>query len=516
MSARATSWAHLRRIGRGSFALVDSRHTVAIAALVAVTLRLPGLTRPIRADEAGFLMVARAWQPRPDSMYGPYFVDRPPLLIAVVRAADWIGGPLFIRVVGALAAGLLVLASAYVARHVAGDRAARWTAVAVAALVTNVLVDSVAVKGELLALPLIMGSFGLTLLALERGSSRLAAAAGLLATLALGLKQNLVAGLVFGGVLLVASWLVRRITLRELARLGAAAALGASVPVVATIAWAWASGVRLSTLGYAVVGFRADATRVITGSESEALEARALVLVAAALGAGLVLIIGGFLVHLRDEWRQDPPITAAILAVLAVDLTGLTAGGSYWRDYLFPLVPGAALCTAMLARRSSRRGIAMRGVVVAAVVSSTLAMVAWIGLAVTGRQAFTEANTGAAIGAVADPGDTLTVFGGRADLQLASGLDSPYRFLWSLPMRTLDPQYAELRALVNGPDAPTWFVEWVPFGSWGNPAGVTLQQAVESAYDLHGLGCADRPVYLRKGIARPPLAPDCVADPLVN
>lgn len=496
--------------------MVNSRPTVAIAAVAAVALRLPGLTRPIRADEAGFLIVARTWRPQPDSMYGPYFVDRPPLLIAVVKASDWVGGPLFIRIVGALAAGLLALTAAYVARFLAGDRASRWTAVAVAALVTNVLVDSVAVKGELLALPLIMGSFGLVLLALEHASARLALAAGLVAALALGLKQNLVAGLVFGGVLLVASWLAGRITLRGLARLGGAAALGASLPVAATLAWAWLSGVRLSTLAYAVFGFRADATPVITGTESESLETRALILVAVALGTGLVLIVGGFLVHLGDEWRQDPPITAAILAVLVVDLAGLVAGGSYWRDYLFPLVPGAALCTAMLARRSSRRGIAMRGVVVAAVVSSALAMVAWVGLAVSGRQAFTEANTGEAIAAVADPGDTLTVFGGRADLQLSSGLDSPYRFLWSLPMRTLDPRYAELTALVEGPDRPTWIVEWVPFDAWGNPAGATLRRVVESLYDLHGLGCADQPVFLRKGVERPPLAPDCVVDPLVN
>ena len=515
MTVRGTAQAPVR-LGRRVFALVNSQPTVRIAALVAVLLRLPGVTRPIRADEAGFLMVARAWQPQPDSMYGPYFVDRPPLLIAVVKACDWIGGPLFIRVVGALAAGLLVLTAAYVARHLAGQRAARWTAVAVAALVTNVLVDSVAVKGELLALPLIMGSFALSLVALERSSARLALGAGLLATLALGLKQNLVAGLVFGGVLLVASWLTRRITLRDLARLGSSAAVGASLPVAATMAWALASGVRLSTLAYAVFGFRVDASRVLSGTESEAVEARALVLVLAALGAGLLLIIAGFLVHLADEWRQDPPVTAAILAVLVVDIAALAAGGSYWRDYLFPLVPGAALCTALLARRSSRRGIAMRGVVLAAVVSSTLAMVAWVGLAVTGRQAFTEANTGEAIGAVAVPGDTLTVFGGRADLQFASGLDSPYRFLWSLPMRTLDPQYAELSALVEGPDAPTWFVELAPYDSWGNPAGVELQRAVESAYDLHGLGCADRPVYLRKGVDRPPLEPDCVADPIVN
>ena len=503
-------------LGRKVFALVDSRATVPLAALAAVLLRLPGLTRPIRADEAGFLLVARSWQPQPDSIYGAYFVDRPPLLIAVVKVFDWIGGPLFLRLVGAVACGVLVLASAHVARRIATEQAARWTAVAVAALVTNVLVDSVAVKGELLALPLIVGSFGLTLRALEKRSAGLAAASGVLAVLAVGLKQNLVAGLVFGGVLLLASTLTGQLSRRELLRLGGAALAGAALPVLGTLAWAWSADVRLSTLTYAVFGFRTEASAVIADGGTQALQTRALMLVAIAIGAGLLFIIGGFLVHLRDEWRQAPPITAAILAVVVVDLTGLVAGGSYWRDYLFPLVPGAALCTAVLARRDSRRGIAMRGVVVAAALSSTLAMVVWVGLAVTGRQAFTEADTGAAIGAVADPGDTLTVFGGRADLQLTSGLDSPYRFLWSLPMRTLDPHYDDLRSLVSGPDAPAWFVEWVPFDSWGNPGGAALERAVQVHYVLHGLGCGNRPVYLRAGLERAPLEPDCVTDPLVN
>ncbi len=50
------------------------------------------------------------------------------------------------------------------------------------------------------------------------------------------------------------------------------------------------------------------------------------------------------------------------------------------------------------------------------------------------------------------------MYGGRADIQYTSGLPSPYQHLWSLPMRTLDPDLTELRALLEGPDAPTWFV----------------------------------------------------------
>ena len=159
---------------------VDSRWTVAVAAAAAFLLRLPGLTRPVRADEAGYQLVARAWHPMPDSVYGAYFVDRPPPMIALFKLSDAIGGPLFIRVLGAVACAALVLAAAAVARLVADEHAARWTAVAAAALSTNVLIDAVAVKGELLALPVLMASLGLSLVAVRdrswrRGAGRRAA-----------------------------------------------------------------------------------------------------------------------------------------------------------------------------------------------------------------------------------------------------------------------------------------------------------------------------------------------------
>ncbi len=48
------------------------------AAILAAGLRFPGFLWPIKPDEAGFTLVARNWDPEPDSMYGTYWVDRPP------------------------------------------------------------------------------------------------------------------------------------------------------------------------------------------------------------------------------------------------------------------------------------------------------------------------------------------------------------------------------------------------------------------------------------------------------
>ena len=489
--------------------LVDTRWTVAVAAAAAFLLRLPGLTRPVRADEAGFELVARAWDPMPESLYGAYFVDRPPLLIALFKASDAIGGPLFIRLVGAIACAALTLAAAWVARLVADQHAARWTAVAMAALSTNVLIDAVAVKGELLALPVLMTGLGLALVAVRDRSWRAALLAGLLAGLALGFKQNLVGGIVFAAVLYLGSWRAGRLTRGELLRLAGAGAAGAAVPLLATMAWALAAGVHLHTLWYAVYGFRLDAGRVLGESTDSAPTVRAGLLVLAAVGAGMLLIIGGFVVHIRAEWAHDPPLVAAVAALLAVDLAGLALGGSFWRDYLFPLLPGTALCAALLAQRASRRGRAMRTVTAAAAASTLLCLAGWAALNAGGLQEYDEHDTGVALREVAEPGDTLVVYGGRADLQLESGLRSPYPYLWSLPMRTLDRDLAELDALVTGADPPTWVVEWVRFEHWDAREGGHLARLVEDRYLRIGSACGDRPIWLLKEVERPVPVAQC-------
>ncbi|MFC6345143.1 hypothetical protein ACFP8W_24385, partial [Nocardioides hankookensis] len=169
----------------------------------------------------------------------------------------------------------------------------------------------------------------------------------------------------------------------------------------------------------------------------------------------------------------------------------------------------AALCTALLAGREDRSGRTMRGLVVAAIGSAVLAMAFWLVWNATGHQEFDEVRTGEAIADSAEPGDTLVVFGGRADLQLTSGLDSPYPYLWSLPMRTRDPEYADLTALLSGPDAPTWLVQWVDLDAWADTGVDDLHNAIEDNYVPAGTTCNGRTVYLRRGLDRPPVTPDC-------
>ncbi|MFC7492876.1 MULTISPECIES: hypothetical protein [unclassified Nocardioides] len=485
------------------------RYPVAVAVVVTILARLPALTRPVRADEAGFLLVAGAWDPRPDSVFGTYWVDRPPSLVAVFDAVDALGGVTTLRVLGALVAGLAVLLAAAVAGTVSGPRATVWTAVLTAALLSNPMIDVVAVKGELLALPCVLGSMLLTLLAVRRESWPVAFAAGVTAALAVGLKQNLATGLLFAGVLLLVAWRTGRLPGRSAAALAVAGAAGAAAPVLTTVAWAEAAGVRLGVLWDTVYGFRAAAAQVIADGSTDATERRAWILLVIALATGLFAVLAGVVAHLGELWRYDPPVTAATLAVMAVDLVSLGAGGSFWQDYLIPLVPGAALCTALLAGRDGRPGRTMRGVVVFATASACAGMVFWLAWNATGQQEFDEVRTGEAIAASAEPGDTLVVFGGRPDLQRTSGLSSSYPYLWSLPMRTNDPGYADLTTLLAGPDAPTWLVRWVHLDAWSDEGVDDLEAAIEQEYVVAGATCNDQPVYLRRGVERTPVEPNC-------
>jgi hypothetical protein len=494
-------------------AVVDTRWAVAVAAALTFLLRLPGMTRPIRPDEAGWFLVARTWDPSADSVYGEHFVDRPPSLIGLVDLADHLGGPVALRLLGAVAAATTVLLAARIGTLVVGETAGRWSAVVVAALTTSPLIDPVAAKGELLALPLL----GLAMLwavqsvraATDGRAALLAGAAGLAGAAALGLKQNLVGGLVFASVLFVCSFRWGPVTPRRLGLQIVSLAVGFVVPVLATVGWALAEGVRLSELWYTVYGFRGDAAEVLAASTSTKPAERIALLVAIALGAGVVAIVGGFVLHFRDHWASSRPVAVAVGAVLVVEIGGLVVSGSYWRDYLFPLVPPLALCVVLLVAREGRPARRMRAVALLSVASAAVALVVWFVLEVAGLIGYTEVAAGEAIEEASRPGDSLVVFGGRADVQYSSNLPSPYDHLWSLPMRTLDPEYADLVTLLGGPDAPTWFVTWIPLTSWDAPGADALGAAIAANYERHGTGCDDNAVYLRKGVTRPPITPDC-------
>lgn len=498
------------------------RVVVGLAMVAAVLGRLPSLQWPLRPDEAGFLLVARAWHPEPDSMFGTYWVDRPPPIIALYRLSDWLGGPYFIRVIAAVAAALLVLAAAGTARRLGeyvgardAGRIGAWVAVATAALTSHAAIDPVAAKGEILGLPVVMASCWFAINALMRRSSSHAVAAGALAVLAIGLKQNLFGGLVFGGVLLVAALATSRLERRDFRRLAGAAVVGALLPVLGTVVWCVFAGVRLSTLAYVTLGFRIDANSVLASQPSSTIDSRIRILLLVALVSGLAILVLWFVLRLPRLLLRATVPASAVAAMLVVDSAGVFLSGSYWRTYLLVPIAPAALCLGLLIAdeqlltRHWRHWTAMvtRTLVAFTVLSSVLAFVEWE--RTIDRYRPTEYLTGRAIADAAKPGDTLLVYGGRADIQWASGLRSPYVHLWSLPMRTLDPDLEELKKVLTGPAAPTWVVQFKRLDEWSEAGTDVIRGELLEDYQLVAIACGAYRIYHQRWLERPELRVDC-------
>ena len=478
-----------------------------VAAVAAALSRFPGLLHPPYPDEAGYLYVAQHWDPSATSVFGPYFVDRSPILIAVFRLGDLLGGTPAIRVLAALGCGVLVLAAAGLAREITReDRWAAWTAVAAAVVTGSVAIEPVNAKGEVLGIPLVLVSMWLALVAVRTRMSWPALGAGLLAMTAVGLKQNLISGLVFGAILLLASALTGRLERRAAARLGAVAALGAAVPVLAVVVWAEAAGVSLHALWYAVTGFRGDAARVLADGGDPYPGGRAVDLVARACWGGLAPLALLFLVRVRAAWRGDRAVVAAAVALLLTDGPLLALAGSWWPSYLFQLVPGTVVFVALLLREGGRTRRA------AQVLTAYAGLVAVAGAGYWGFQLAHPTrhddpwSTGLGIGAAAEPGDSI-VAPGRPDTTAASGLEAPYPYLWPLIQVTLDPDQTELTTLLTNPAAPTWFVLQPPLSD--DPGAEQLLSVVTQHYVPAGTSCAGTPIYLRRGLQRPDVVPDC-------
>jgi len=65
----------------------------AIAGVIfTIALRLPWFDAALGRDEGGVSMVANAWHHSRPFPYGPYFLDRPPLLVAAYKVANDAGG----------------------------------------------------------------------------------------------------------------------------------------------------------------------------------------------------------------------------------------------------------------------------------------------------------------------------------------------------------------------------------------------------------------------------------------
>ena len=288
-----------------------TRSSLAAALLVAVGLRLLYLGFPLGTDEGGVAFIAKAWGSGHGSLYGAYWLDRPPLLVALYKLAVP-GGPTGIRVLGALAALALVAVTTVVTRAVAGERAARIAAVLSAGLASSIALAAVFTPAELLAAVPAAGSVGCLVAAHRRGQARWLVGAGLLAV-DRGADQAVVPrrGLRRRGLPDREQRRDRRLRLRWAARLRGRRA----DPAGGRRASGWPSAhVSPGSLVYALFGFRIHALHALAASNLP-LHVRLQSLSSPAPASGLFVVL---VVALRGLWTlRGDRVLAVTLAALA-------------------------------------------------------------------------------------------------------------------------------------------------------------------------------------------------------
>ena len=144
------------------------------------------------------------------SLYGSYWVDRPPLLVTLFRLASDLGGAVPLRLMGCLATAIVVLGCAHVARTSRGTGPRHGRRLMAAGLCVSPLMGGLAVNGELLAAPFVVAGLAAMLTAIherrERRAAVAAALAGAATVAALLVKQNMADVGVFAAVVLLVGW----------------------------------------------------------------------------------------------------------------------------------------------------------------------------------------------------------------------------------------------------------------------------------------------------------------------
>ncbi|TSD58635.1 hypothetical protein [Aeromicrobium piscarium] len=472
---------------------------VALAIVVAAATRLPRLSHPLTPDEAGFLIVGRGWSSAGAQLYGAQWVDRPPVLIAIFRFAEQAGGLYALRLIGVLAAALTVLLAARVAVRIAGGSAAVPAAWAAALMVATPVVANGRVDGELLAAPFVLAGLSAAVAALAPEISARqvlirASLAGVAGLTAMMIKQNFVDVAVFAAVAGLVALLRREIDWPRARLLVVGFVGGAAAALAVILLWSWSRGTSPIELYEALYPFRIEASRAIDEGAAAVIERRSALRLALVLGGAVPLTV----IALPLLWRRGTAAVWGMVAVVAFGLFSVAAGGSAWLHYLVQLCGPVAVLTGVAAATYRIRGrLAIAAGLILVLVAG---VVTQIELPDRPTQ-LTRERSGEAIAAVSDPGDSIVVFPYGANIAYASGLDTPYPYLWMLPAIVRDTDLSTLGGLIRGENPPTWLVLTTQPDRWPNYGLTGPTDLLDERYAEVGELCG-RPVYLMRDADR--------------
>ncbi len=448
---------------------VDGRRawvaSLAVASGLAVALRAPMLTQPMTADEGGYAGVARGWA-HGATLYRDVWVDRPQGLLVLYRFTDWLDGghAIGIRVLAMVFGVVLVLATAWAVRDLAGAAAGGTAAIVCATLTGVPVLEGFAANGELLA-----GTFAALAVALAARAMRAGQwwrwlAVGVAGGVAVSLKQS-----GFDGLFAVCTWLVVVVAVgparrRAAARLGWVVG-GALIPFVlmavhaAIIGWdRWVQ---------AVGGYRLRVQSAVSAAVWQNLVDTARV-AGPVLGLAGAAALAGIVVAPRMVREHAPPSAPRAWIVLVAWLVGAVlaflAGGGFWRHYWVQLgAPVSALAGIAVAGLAARwRSVAVALLVVPALVATVWVLAGpqdqWILRATDDWRSPRDARVAAWLRANDAGGHDVYVLCASAGLYGDSDIVPGYPYLWMVEVHDAPGARARLVAYLTDPGRAPRFI----------------------------------------------------------
>ncbi|MCU1395890.1 MAG: hypothetical protein JWM34_4318 [Ilumatobacteraceae bacterium] len=416
-----------------------------LAVAVSVVMRLRMLWSPVTVDEGGYLAVARGWA-HGAVLYRDVWVDRPQGLLVLFRVWDWISGgnTESIRVMAMLFGALLVVSTAIIVRELAGDTAARFAAVICAVISSAPVLEGYAANAELLSGA--VAAAGLAVAVLAPSKRRVwwwFFASGVLAGLALSLKQSGFDGLATVGIWLLAVVFVsgteRRAAWRAIAMVSAGVLVVLAALAVHGALTGW------SRWWAAVAGYRLQTQSAFAAADWHNLAATAPYAAVVFGAAALVGVQGSVIVvrRLRTQLaggsteRVLQPAPLMLVVWLLASVLGFLIGGGFWRHYWMLLAaPFSALAGVGLVAIPRPRVPLL-----ASIITPCLIISAWVYTgsttdllvrAASDPHAVTDQRVAAWFTQHRAPGQSLYAMCASAGLYADAHQDPGYPFLWFL------------------------------------------------------------------------------------
>jgi len=441
-----------------------------------VALRIRMFFTPITADEGGFLAIARAWA-NGKVLYRDVWVDRPQGLLVVFRFWDWISGGSVasVRIMAMIFGALMVVAVASVTATIAGRRTGAIAAVLVGITSASPAIEGHIANGELLSGAVAVAGLAVAVRTLARGGRpAMFYASGVIAGLALSIKQSGYEGLLTVLIWLVPAAIVGWRSWREARRI-ALLQLGGMLTVVAMLA-AHGALTGFHRWWYAFGGYRFSSRSALKGADWARLRETARIALpivgplVAAGAIGVFLMVRARRTSPASAPGAAPTTTATIIpagmqwlmpiwAVVAV--IAFATGGQFHRHYWVTVCPAlSALAAIGICRVFSGRSAnwVTAGLMVPALISAVSI------LRLSRDQAPIKASDDKRLtqeerlatwfrqNRVA--GDQMYLMCAGASFYANADEDPPLPYLWFDNVQKVPGALAALRALFDRPESP--------------------------------------------------------------